>query len=486
MRIVSSVVVLAALAGCNGARLDGLDKDQAGLDARVASLEAENAELIEAVESLSTQLDALEASTASGLTDAEDARTALDDRLATAEEGLAASVAAIDATEDRLDTAEGRLDTAEERLGGLEADLATQEEALLDFAGDLGTVEADLTTLADRVTVNEGAITDLQVADTDVGARVSDLEDEALDVIDGVTTLAVPGTYATVRDALDALDRTRIVAGGEAQIVVADGTYTVSDWIVSDHPDAHRIVLRSASNDPTKTTLSFSRTGGAFVNPGQVLRVRGLTLDSDGTGAATDHGLFVSSNAVAILQDVVIQDFPGNCVLAVSGGVVTSSRDGLALDGCGGAGVVLANNATAVTPGLISESHTLDGAYVVKGAVADLEDAELLDNGGDGIDSREGAVVIAERAIVDGSGVDGVFATSRAFVDVRDGEITNSSGDGLDATIYGLINAYSATVSGSGAYGALATNYGVVDVRTATISGNTLATGSSGGGTVHE
>ncbi|HMV66109.1 MAG TPA: hypothetical protein PKA64_04620 [Myxococcota bacterium] len=219
----------------------------------------------------------------------------------------------------------------------------------------------------------------------------------SLGLVTRPTTLTVPAQFATISDALAAIDLYAIRGAGEITIQVAAGTYNLTAPIRPRHPDGARIRIVGDPANPASRVLSFSNVTAGFDLGG------GYAL-----GAFTGFEIRGGANAVD--------------------GVRISGRSTL-IEGTD----------------LIVDSWDDQGIIVTEQSFARLDRARVEDNGTDGIAAFLGSTVIAEDAISYRNRTG--FRAWMSQIYAQGAEATANDSDGIVAesggVFYGAALAYS-------------------------------------------
>jgi len=93
-------------------------------------------------------------------------------------------------------------------------------------------------------------------SDGQVSLETDKIELNTIDVeyVNTAVTLNVPADFSTVQDALDSLSMTLFGPSGSATITVANGTYTLTDTIICNHPQGNMITIDGANPSTTLRT----------------------------------------------------------------------------------------------------------------------------------------------------------------------------------------------------------------------------------------
>jgi cell division protein FtsB len=326
-------------------------------------------------------------------------------------------------------------------------------------------LDADADSLDARVTQNE----------TDLGnaVRVQDTDLE----------LAVPGEYASIAEALEALDGVRITDDAWATVRIADGVYPVVDAITVAHPNGNRIRIVGGDggvHDPT-VTLLFSGTHGIRVGSGNALGLLdGVVLDGGlDTGESFGIGLYVEDGAfVQLGAHVTLRDWPGNALSARRNATVTSYNCNVPFSLNNGTGGVASGAGSVVFAPFCSSD----------------------DNDGWGFFANEGGIIIAPEGSADGNGALGYGAQFGGIINARlasandtvraDYEIvpthTSNAGYGFIASDGGIINAHDIRTSSVAGQAVVARRGGYIWADDASITSPTNeAVLAEGNGTVY-
>jgi hypothetical protein len=428
-----------------GAAVQALEAADAALDARIAAIEADYATAT-ALADLDARVSVVELDYATA-TDL----AALDSRVA----GIEADVAT--ATD---------LAALDSRVAGIEADYATATDlAALDV--DVAALDADLATLA---------------ANTPTEIKVD-------------TIWTIPGTFATVEEAVDAYRDTRIAPGVFLTLEII-GTHALSTNLDLQHPDAHRLRLVGGSLTAGSDVLEFSGTNGVYIPRSTVRFVNNLVIRGDDT-PSTSGILVTDSGSLLVGEDVLVEGFPlgvravtnslifapnievtggtNACVVAAQGGVVNVG--GSFLDDCG-VGVQASSGSTIIAPSVTVASASLH-AFLAQG------NSSIDATGSDGTSESHCAFAHMSGSIrandlvcvVDSPTNDSIgsaaFAQHDAMVLVAGtGLLEAEQGPVLSATIDSMIVAWGGrTLRGNGTQIAVASSGAVVRASDATLDG---------------
>ncbi len=300
-----------------------------------------------------------------------------------------------------------------ERIEALEAEneiLQESVEAKADLTSLVGYASAtEVSTLQDRVE---------EVEETVVTA-IGEPEEGAVFVrrLTQDINLHVPSQYATLTEALRALDAYRIPSDVIARIHLAPGVHSFAQGVRIAHPNGDRIHILGDSDDPTAVVLDYTGFGGALrIGAGARLGyLDGVTLqgaDLEGTvGVVVEANgtAFVGPNveatgfgwagfvagASAFLHANGTRAFenPGDGYVAFEGGVL--SANGATSEGNGHNGFTASSNASLQARGALAHDNGHIGYASWMSAVLNTEDSTATDNEGDGYQASQGAMLRA-------------------------------------------------------------------------------------------
>lgn len=410
-RVAGSAAILTLVMGCGASKGD------------VSSLEDKFAELEGKIAALETELKAADSSAAGRL------------------DSVAASAAQLRTDVDAAETAHSALDTKVTTLSG-------DHDAL---AGTVATLK-----------------TELQGADDDLTSRLDAVADEAITAITADRTISVPADYATVAEALESLDKKRIVRA-TVTIQLADGTYDFDSTIVVDHPDGGRIHIVGNDADPSQVELHYTGTEQALNVPrsGGLGLLSGVTIT--GTNTAGTLGITVGPDGHLIASDIEVSGFGGSG-LYVLGGWVEATGAVVTANGAHGilvqvGGTVLANEVTLTHNGL-------NGITADQLSMAFIADATVTDNTGLGALVYRGSYVAAPRANIEDNGMNGVNVDLGGIANLSEGTLLNNGKTGVSIGGGGMVDVRDGVISGNAENGIFAATGSVVYAHRATVEDN--------------
>lgn len=258
----------------------------------------------------------------------------------------------------------------------------------------------------------------------DFSGRLGHLETHAMRVIDESIGIDVPEDYPTLADALDSLERYRLVGDAQVFISIAPGTWSFDQTVVFDHPDGHRFWITGRSGDPSEVVLHYTGEGSALsVGANRVVgHLDGVTIRGDGASKGIEA---VHGGVFRCGSNVVVTGFEHAGFSAHMGGVIHA-------DGA----IARANPGR----GFAAETQGLIRAW----------SATAEDNGADGFFTMDSSVIYAVWATARGNGGDGFAAHRSSAVDASDGAAHGNAGAGFSATYGSMLLAESAVASGNG------------------------------------
>lgn len=173
-----------------------------------------------------------------------------------------------------------------------------------------------------------------------------------------------PGEFATLDQALAALQDKLLPPGRDVTIHIERGVYVHDAPIRFARPDGHRLRINGAGTDTT--ILRFPESGGLWIEPGAFLgSIDNLTIDGgralDDEGEVEHRGVHVRESAFARLgRGMTVRGFPTSCVTATGGRVLAP---GITIHECNGSGLYSRQGGVIVADDS-RISHT-DGAAVL-------------------------------------------------------------------------------------------------------------------------
>lgn len=226
-------------------------------------------------------------------------------------------------------------------------------------------------------------------------------------VITNNITMNVPIEYATVQEALSALDDKKIANDALVTIQIADGIYTDYETIYVDNPYASRIHILGNLSSASFVQLEFKADAHGFVihSGTSLANMSGLTLE--GSGTANTNGIQVYSNSSVTCSNITVTNF------------WTAFR--------------ATSNSEISCPG-----------------------AEASNNYAYGFAANQGSVINATNSVGSNNSIVGYAASKNSMITAYGATIT---GNGTGISVYegGVVNAQSATLSSNG------TNYNEQD-----------------------
>ena len=235
-------------------------------------------------------------------------------------------------------------------------------------------------------------------------------------------TLSVPSHYATIQDALDAIEFKRIARGTTVTIQVANGTYSYSSEIIVSHPDGQRIEVLGNTTTPASCTINFTGNANGFVvADGKALGLLdGFKLDGDNK--------------------------TGIGVYALRGGHITTGTKMTVTDF--DRGILAESNSTIYARGVTSTNNGNHGIMADKNSSIDCEDATATYNGYVNIVALHNSSIQASNATAT-HGQDGLNAWMGSSINAVGAVIQNNT-TGIFCNDGSHIYVVSATVSGNG------------------------------------
>lgn len=378
------------------------------------------------------------------------------------------------------------------QLDALAAEVADQEATDVSQEIRINGLEARVSALESRVGELEDA---LALVDAAVGAVEGVLPGDGLaagGIITGDVVLDVPGTYATLDEALAWLSDKHIATDATVTVTLEDGTYDRTAPLVVTHPDGTRLFIEGNASTPSAVVLSFpADVSGIIVARGGALGgFNGLVVQ--GGGGVGANGLTVEHGAIATVgPDLTVRDFAEDGVRVafasslIAHGVISqgnkrgfvasrnavlhaddllaanNQREGVLVDwsstvfsrdgrtmGNGDAGLTASAGGTASMIRFLSDANAEAGAKVERNGHAFVR-AATLDGNAQGLLALASGTVDGGNAVVSQSTGDGVFAQTGAYVDVRNASVSGSVGFGVYAEAAALVEASGVSWSGN-------------------------------------
>lgn len=164
-----------------------------------------------------------------------------------------------------------------------------------------------------------------------------------------VSTNPEPGQYASIHEALAALDERLLSPGRDTRIVVQPGLYVHDAPIEVWRSDSTRLHIVGEGDDPSAVRLHFNRSPGLIVHRGARLGLfDGMTLVGDRLRLPEDpdepnhHGVHVrQAGQLTLGQSMTVREFTSDCV-ASRGGFVYA--EGVSVAECGDDGFIAVYN----------------------------------------------------------------------------------------------------------------------------------------------
>lgn len=295
-----------------------------------------------------------------------------------------------------------------------------------------------------------------------------------LEFISTNTTLNVPGTYATIQAAMDALINKVILAGAIVTIKVADGTHTLTATTTLNHRDGVRIklegnlttpancILRTTGGDPgfhllqihsghrfgsiagfdiandlqapgTSTVSAIRVASGSTLDdvtkvtirkwgrPIHVTQQSRITLNSSvAIIGGRNYGVYVQSGSHADIFDCVVSGISNT---TLGSGVwideaSTANIGYMSATTCEIAGLQISKTSRAnVSGGCVFNSNTGHGVYATSGSLASIGSNVTANlNGGSGYVSELGSVLFLDNLIGDNNTQNGIFALDGGII----------------------------------------------------------------------
>lgn len=277
------------------------------------------------------------------------------------------------------------------------------------------------------------------------------------------TTLNVPGSYATVQAALDAVRDWTIGNDSWVDIQLAAGTYTLTSGINANHPFGHRIRIK-----------------GDLVTPANVI-IRGanpptfdaLTVSNGHTLGLLDGITFnLVNKASAANNHTAVLALDGGTIICGPNVVVNNWYYGIAARA---GSYIYCRSATVTNAGDV-------GIWAMCGSAVDCRNAtvsgvtDAANPLGFGIQSEYGSHVDCQSANVTTCKIAGIASLSGSSVRANSATSSGNTGSGVYAIDNGTVEFNAGTASTNTRYGVEEINTGVVYYSSITAVANTLGT----------
>ena len=308
----------------------------------------------------------------------------------------------------------------------------------------------------------------------------------------GTGTQTAP--YATLRAALEAIEKSFIANDVFVNINIGEGVYTDTITQVIEHTYGHRIKIKgetplyTAKNivakygTPTINALEITLNDTTDISSGDFVKI----VATAGTGNyELVNGVYevqaVNSGPDRITVDLNYQGDVSDLIgLGLSSGTVTKQKTILKYDGCHGIqvlsgqlrsieNVTIVGNNTAGKHGIMAGHEYGSSNSNNTGGSVDLgTNVNVCTFGGYGLYATHGGHISADESTVTRNGY-GIYAGYNAIVSAKQAVVANSINEGVRAEYCGLVDAGSIVVRGSGSYALAAVNRGAIKADSAVI-----------------
>lgn len=297
-------------------------------------------------------------------------------------------------------------------------------------------------------------ISKLEAQNTALSQRLTEVESR---FIDADRTLNVPGDYADINVALEALDGKVISSAATVTVQVADGTYSYGTRVEVHHANGDRIQIVGNTSDPAAVVLQFSSgtDGIVLANGAELALLAGMTIMGDSSCASLGaDGVYVGPNASLGLGPLVIEDFGANG-LKVDGGYAQGSGDA----GWFSASSNCENGVVASRAGLIEIPYPIltgnsVGVAAVHNGWASTYGASVYGSGTDGMLASFGGLIVAQTSTSSHNLQHGFQANFDGTLYADGSTAAGNVGDGFVAYAGSAMSAANgAKATGNGNYG---------------------------------
>lgn len=237
--------------------------------------------------------------------------------------------------------------------------------------------------------------------------------------------VTIPGEYASLAEALAALEKEHIIPGATVTLQLAEGTYSSNQPLEFNHPDGKSIQILGDVSDPSTVVLQFIDSSGLVLSGTHLSLIDGVTISGNQVGGPYDKtGVLATAGAsVNVGQHVIVEDFDVG-MQAEYGGVIKADQ------------TTVSNN-------------TLHGFVATHGGIIHANGASATSNGGNGFFATNSGDIFCSSALATDNGDSGFAAFFGSHISVPLGTSSDNANFGYSAFQLSIIEATNAVASGN-------------------------------------